>query len=58
MLEGIESFISEVDELLNTSRKRHIIGGFLLSVSMLFGGLAATVMPVKTNEEGEDDEQY
>ena len=52
------NFISEVDELLNTSRKRHIIGGFLLSVSMLFGGLAATVMPVKTNEEGEDDEQY
>ena len=47
MLEGIESFISEVDELLNTSRKRHIIGG-----------LAATVMTVKTNEEGEDDEQY
>lgn len=29
------------------TRKRHIIGG-----------LAATVMTVKTNEEGEDDEQY
>ena len=42
------NFISEVDELLNTSwRKRHITGG-----------LAATVMTVKTNEEGEDDEQY
>ena len=42
------NFISEVDKLLNTSwRKRHIIGG-----------LAATVMTVKTNEEGEDDEQY
>ena len=36
-------------------RKRHIMGGILLSVSFLFGGLAITVMTIRNEEE--DDEQ-
>lgn len=36
------------------NQKRHITGGILLSVSMLFGGLAITVMTIKN---GEDDDE-
>ncbi len=43
----LEYFMDMVDGALNTKRKRHIAGGILLSVSLLFGGLAATVLSTK-----------
>lgn len=43
----LENFISSLDYVLNTKRKRHIIGGFMLSVSMLFGGLSVTIFTLK-----------
>lgn len=39
-----------LDLSLDTRKKRHIVGGVLLSVSLLFGGLAITVMTIKTEE--------
>lgn len=54
-MEGLENLISVLDYVLNTKRKRHITGGILLSVSMLFGGLAFTVMIIKNNMEGDDE---
>ncbi len=53
-MEGFESLISVLDYVLDTKRKRHITGGILLSVSLLFGGLALTVMTIR-NEEEEDE---
>ena len=53
-MDFFENIISSLDYVLNTTRKRHITGGILLSVSMLFGGLALTVMTIKNG--GEDDE--
>ncbi|MEG1523871.1 MAG: histidine kinase [Clostridia bacterium] len=50
-MEGLENFISVLDYILDTKRKRHITGGILLSMSMLFGGLALTVMTLKREEE-------
>lgn len=52
---NIENVVSLFDYILNTKRKRHIIGGLLMSLSLLFGGLAITVMTVK-NEKSEEDE--
>ncbi len=49
-MNSIENFMSLLDYILNTNRKRHIIGGALLSVSMLFGGLALTVMTINKEE--------
>lgn len=46
----LETFLSMLDRSLNTKKKRHMAGGILLSVSVLFGGLAFTVMTVKTEE--------
>lgn len=40
-----------LDHALNTKAKRHIAGGVLLSVSLLFGGLAITIMTLKTEED-------
>lgn len=45
-----------LDQSLNTRKKRHIAGGVLMSISLLFGGLAVTIMTLKT-EDNEIDEQ-
>ena len=51
-MNGIGNFIS----MLDSKRKRHITGGILLSASLLFGGLALTVMTIN-NEEDDTNEQ-
>lgn len=43
----LETVISTLDYLLNTKRKKHISGGILMSMSLLFAGLALTVMSLK-----------
>lgn len=53
-MDGIGNFISMMDYILDTKRKRHITGGILLSASLLFGGLTLTVMTIQ-NEEDEDE---
>ena len=55
-MDRLEGFLSMLDYSLNTRRKRHITGGILMSVSLLFGGLAITIMTIKTEEE--DRERY
>lgn len=47
MIENFEAFISLLDYSLDTRRKQHIAGGILLSISLLFGGLAFTTMTLK-----------
>lgn len=49
-MENIESVLSILDYSLDTKRKRHIAGGILLSISLLFGGLAFTTMTLKSEE--------
>lgn len=44
-----------MDHILNAERKKHIVGGILLSVSIFFGGLALTALTTKIEEN--DDEQ-
>lgn len=51
----LEAFLSMIDYSLDTKKKRHIAGGILLSVAVLFGGLAFTVITLKT-EDDENDE--
>jgi hypothetical protein len=45
-----------LDHSLNTNKKRHIAGGVLMSISLLFGGLALTIMTLKT--EDKESEKY
>lgn len=51
----LEGVIATLDYLLSTKRKRHIIGGILLSSSLLFAGLAFTVITLKPEEQENED---
>ena len=53
MIQSLDAIIQILDYTLNSKSKRHITGGILLSVSMLFGGLALTAMTMKPEEEDE-----
>lgn len=53
----LEGIIATLDYLMSTKRKRHIMGGLLLSASLLFAGLAFTVITLKP-EEQENEEDY
>ncbi len=50
----LENLVMTIDYLLDSRRKRHIVGGILLSISFLFGGLALTTMTLRP--EGEKNE--
>lgn len=50
-MEHLEYLLSIVQFATDTKEKRHIVGGMLISVSLLFGGMAFTVMTMKDEEE-------
>ena len=49
-MEYFDSILAVLDESLDSSRKRHIVGGILLSISLLFGGLAITTITIKSED--------
>lgn len=53
-MERVGTLLSMLDQILDTKKKRHIAGGVLMSVSMLFGGLAVTVLTLKSEEKGNE----
>ena len=53
----LEGAIATLDYLMKTKRKRHIMGGILLSTSLLFAGLAFTVITLKQERQESNDEQ-
>ena len=57
-MDRLERILSMLEYSLNTKRKKHLAGGILLSMSLLFGGLAITVLTLKMEEIDNEDEQY
>lgn len=57
-MDRLERILTMLEYSLNTRRKKHLAGGILLSMSMLFGGLALTVMTLKMEEKDDEQEQY
>lgn len=55
-MDGLEGIIYMLDGILDTKRKRHITGGILVSISLLFGGLAFTVMTIKNDDEKKEED--
>ena len=49
-MDRFEEILSVLDYTLNTRKKRHIVGGVLVSISLLFGGLAITIITIKTED--------
>ena len=54
-MDRLNYIVAMLEKTLGTKAKRHILGGTLISVSLLFGGLALTVMTLKIDDR-EDDE--
>ena len=50
-MDRLEELLSMLENSLDTRKKRHIAGGVLMSVSLLFGGLAITIMTLKMEDE-------
>ena len=55
-MDRLDYIVSMLERTLGTRSKRHIMGGALVSVSLLFGGLALTVMTLRTEIKEETDE--
>lgn len=56
-MDRLEGILYVLDEALNTRRKKHLVGGILMSVSLLFGGLALTIITLKT-EDNDNETNY
>lgn len=54
-IDGLGAILTMLDFAIDTEKKKHIAGGILLSISMLFGGLAFTVMTTKLIKEIENE---
>ena len=57
-MERLEDLVSMLDHALNTKKKRHLAGGVLMSISLFFGGLAVTVLSLRTKENEEYEQEY
>lgn len=55
-MDRLNYIVAMLERTLGTRSKRHIVGGALVSVSLLFGGLALTVMTLKTEQQEEENE--
>jgi hypothetical protein len=56
-MDRLDYVIAMLERTLGTRAKRHILGGALISVSLLFGGLALTVVTLKTEDKNENEVQ-
>lgn len=54
-MDGFGNFISMMDFILDTKRKRHITGSTQKNASLLFGGLALTVMTINEGETNDNE---
>ena len=51
MIDKLDYFLSTIDGLLDTTKKRHLFGGLLMSMAFLFGGMAITVITVREDKK-------
>ena len=56
-MDRLDYIVVMLERTLGTRTKRHIMGGALVSVSLLFGGLALTVMTLKTEDKDNNEVQ-
>lgn len=49
-MERAKRIVATLEHLVSTGKKKHIVGGILLSASIFLGGLALTVMSAKIEE--------
>ena len=57
-MDRVKRIIITLEHLVSTKKKRHIVGGILLSTSIFLGGLALTVMSTKIEENVDEYETF
>lgn len=58
-MDRLNYIVAMLEKTLGTKTKRHILGGTLVSVSLLFSGLALTVITLRTEDKEEiNDDEY
>lgn len=57
-MDHMKRLVATLEHLVSTKKKRHIVGGMLLSASLFLGGLALTVMSTKVEEIDDESEDY
>jgi hypothetical protein len=55
-MDRLNYVVAMLEKTLGTRSKRHIMGGTLISVSLLFSGLALTVMTLKVDDKEDNSE--
>ena len=55
-MERLEILLELCDEALGTKKRRYIVGGILMSVSLFFSGLSITVLLINKEEKEHDYE--
>lgn len=56
IMERLEILLELFDDALSTKKRRYIVGGVLMSVSLFFSGLSITVMLINKEEKIHDYE--
>lgn len=54
----LEGLINSIDYIIDSKRKRHIMGGILVSTSLLLAGLAVTIITLRHEENKNDNEIF
>lgn len=54
-MELLDDFLALIDYIIDTDKRKHIIGGVLLSVSILFMCLAFTIFTIKTERMNDNE---
>lgn len=57
-MDRLERIFSMLEYSLSTKKRKHLAGGILLSISLLFGGLAFTVITMRLEETENEHEHY
>lgn len=57
-MERTKRLLQTIEHLVATNRKKHIVGGILLSASLFLGGLAITVLSTKVEQKDEYEQLY
>ncbi len=56
-MDRVKKIITTLEHLISSKKKRHIVGGVLLSTSLFLGGLALTVMSAKFEENNDETDE-
>ncbi len=57
-MEKIETFAEIIEYVTRSKKRKHFVGGLLMSAAFFFAGLAITTFTLSLDEEEEKEENY